>query len=99
MYVHGIRRLFAFEGYVVQKITMSGNLVQVHVRRDWRSEAAELRDVLVALSGRQMKRGVQGRRFTEPALLVGLGVMIPMLALLEHYALPRLRKLARLTGL
>ena len=29
MYVHGIRGLFAFEGYVVQKITMSGELVQV----------------------------------------------------------------------
>lgn len=65
-----------------------------HLARDERPEAAELRDVLVALSGRQMKRGVQGRRFTEPALLVGLGVMIPMLALLEHYGLARLRKLA-----
>ena len=36
MYVHGIRRLFAFEGYVVQKITMTGDLIQVHLRRDGR---------------------------------------------------------------
>ena len=36
MYVHGIRALFVFEGYVVQKITMSGDLVQVDLRRDGR---------------------------------------------------------------
>jgi len=41
-----------------------------------------------------MKRGPQARRFTEPALLVGLGVLLPMLALLEHYDLPTLRELA-----
>lgn len=36
MYVHGMRALFAFEGYVVQKITMSSDLVQVNLRRDGR---------------------------------------------------------------
>ena len=36
MYVHGIRGVFAFEGYVVHKITMSGDLVQVNLRRDGR---------------------------------------------------------------
>jgi transposase len=36
MYVHGIRALFAFDGYVVQKITMSSDLVQVNLRRDGR---------------------------------------------------------------
>jgi transposase len=36
MYVHGIRALFVFEGYVVSKITMSGDLVQVNLRRDGR---------------------------------------------------------------
>jgi len=36
MYVHGIRALFAFEGYVVQKITMSSEVVQVNLRRDGR---------------------------------------------------------------
>ena len=36
MYVHGIRGLFAFEGYVVRRITMSGDLVHVNLRRDSR---------------------------------------------------------------
>jgi transposase len=36
MYVHGIRSLFAFDGYVVQKITMSSQIVQVNLRRDGR---------------------------------------------------------------
>jgi transposase len=40
MYVHGIRALFAFEGYVVSKITMSGDLVQVNLRRDGRHRLA-----------------------------------------------------------
>jgi len=34
MYVHGIRGLFAFEGYVARKITMSGDLVPANLRRD-----------------------------------------------------------------
>jgi transposase len=36
MYVHGIRALFAFAGYVVEKITMSRDLAQVFLRRDGR---------------------------------------------------------------
>jgi len=36
MYVHGIRSLFVFEGYVVRKITMCGDLVQADLRRDGR---------------------------------------------------------------
>jgi len=40
MYVHGIRALFAFAGYVVSKITMSGELVQVNLRRDGRYRLA-----------------------------------------------------------
>jgi transposase len=36
MYVYGIRALFVFEGYVVQKITMSRDLAQVFLRRDGR---------------------------------------------------------------
>jgi len=63
--------------------------------RDERPQAAELRGVLVRLSGRQMKRGANARGFTEPALLAGLGVLIPMLVLLEHHDLDHLRALAR----
>ena len=36
MYVHGIRRLFRFPGYVVDKITLGGRIGQVFLRRDGR---------------------------------------------------------------
>jgi len=36
MYVRGIRALFAFPGYVVTKISMTSDLVQVNLRRDRR---------------------------------------------------------------
>ena len=36
MYVHGIRALFRFEGYVVRKIAMSSEIVQVTLPRDGR---------------------------------------------------------------
>ena len=38
----------------------------------------------VRLSGRQMKRGKNARPFTEPALLAGLSVLLPMLDLVEQ---------------
>jgi hypothetical protein len=56
-----------------------------------------MRRVLVRLSGRQMNRGENHRGFTEPALLAGLGVLVPMLQLLEEYDLNDLRRLADLT--
>jgi hypothetical protein len=65
--------------------------------RDASPEAGEMREVLVRLSGRQMKRGEGARGFTEPALMAGLGVLVPMLLLLEHHDLEELRRLARLT--
>ena len=40
MYVYGIRTLFAFPGYVVAKISMSRDLVQVKLRRDKRYRLA-----------------------------------------------------------
>lgn len=52
--------------------------------------ATELKTVLVRLSGRQTKRK---RPHTAPALLAGLGVLLSMLALLEHYDLHRLQHL------
>jgi hypothetical protein len=62
--------------------------------RDQRPEAAELRGVLVRLSGRQMKRTKDSRGFTEPALLAGLGVLLPMLELLKTHEVADLRRLA-----
>lgn len=62
--------------------------------RDQRPEAAQLRRVLVRLSGRQMKRTKNSRGFTEPALLAGLGVLLPMLELLRTHDPDDLRRLA-----
>jgi hypothetical protein len=66
-----------------------------HLARDASADGTKLRGVLVQLSGRQMKRGRGSRPFTEPALLAGLGVLIPMLLLLERADLEELRKTVR----
>ena len=63
--------------------------------RDESPAAAEMRQVLLRLSGRQIKRGKNRRDFTEPALLAGLGILIPMLLLLEHHDLEELRDMTR----
>ena len=55
-------------------------------------EAADLRRLLVRLSGRQMKRG---QNHTAPALLAGLWVYLAMLEALEHHSLEELRGLRR----
>jgi hypothetical protein len=67
--------------------------------RDPAPAAAEFRGVLVRPSGRQVTRapgpdGAPARGFTEPALLAGLGVLVPMLLLLEHHDLGDLRRMA-----
>jgi hypothetical protein len=63
--------------------------------RDASAPAAELRAVLTQLSGRQMKRGNDQPGFTEPALLAGLGILIPMLLLLEQYETKQLREMVQ----
>ena len=68
--------------------------------REQGEKAEELRDLLVRLSGRQMARPTKkkpGRKFTEPALLAGLGILLPMLALLEHTDLSSLNALVSQT--
>jgi hypothetical protein len=59
-------------------------------------EAVKLRKLLIRLSGRQMKRGVEA---TAPALLAGLWTMLSMLTVLEHYDLDELRQLIKEAGL
>lgn len=59
--------------------------------------AAGMRDLLVRLSGRQMKRGKHARPFTEPALMAGLAVLLPMLDLLREYSTTELRQLVEET--
>jgi len=54
--------------------------------------AAPVRRLLVRLSGRQLRRGVE---FTAPALLAGLMVLLPMLELLTQHDPEELRELAQ----
>jgi hypothetical protein len=63
--------------------------------RDPSAPAVELRAVLMQLSGRQTKRGKGQPGFTQPALLAGLGILIPMLLLLEQYDIKELRQMAQ----
>jgi hypothetical protein len=73
-------------------LVVSAALVLVwQLERAQSPAAAELRTVLVRLSGRQLKRG---RGWTTPVLLEGVWVLLAMLDMLEHYDLTRLRKLA-----
>jgi hypothetical protein len=69
--------------------------------RDTSPAAAELRQALVGLSGRQMKRNGKVQPFTEPALLAGLELLLKMVMVLEHHDAAELRRLleAALPGL
>jgi hypothetical protein len=55
-------------------------------------EGEMLRELLVRLSGRVLKRGQQ---WTLPALLAGVWVLLASLRILEHYSVERLRQLAQ----
>jgi hypothetical protein len=55
-------------------------------------ETIALRDMLVRLSGRQVRRG----HATAPAILAGFWVFLSAIELLEHYDLRDLKKMARL---
>jgi hypothetical protein len=63
-----------------------------HLIREESEEAARLRQILVRLSGRQMKRGVES---TAPALLAGLEKLLALDNLLETEDWEELRDLAR----
>ena len=58
------------------------------IERQPAPEAARLRQLLVKLSGRQMK---YGQTHTTPALLAGLWVLVTMLETLEHHSVEELR--------
>jgi hypothetical protein len=60
--------------------------------RETTPEAGQLRDLLIRLSGRQIRRG---KSFSMPALLAGMWVLLSMLSLLEEYDVDHLRQLAR----
>lgn len=60
------------------------------LQADRSTPALKLKNVLVRLSGRQTKRH---RPHTAPALLAGLGVLLPMLSLYDHLDLSQLKLL------
>ena len=60
--------------------------------RDEAPEAAEVRSLLVSLSGRLMRRD---KEFTEPALLAGLWTLLSAIWLLEHYTSEELHRIAQ----
>lgn len=57
-------------------------------------QAANARQLLVRLSGRQMKRS---QPWTMPAMLAGLWNLLAMMEVLHHYSPDELRELAQLT--
>ena len=59
--------------------------------RSTEPQAAQAREFLVRLSGRQMKRTVS---FTMPALLAGMWILLAMLDALETYSVEQIRALA-----
>ena len=61
------------------------------LQADDSQQAREFKNVLVRLSGRQMK---WGRPYTAPALLAGLWTLLSMLSLLDHYNLRDLKRLS-----
>lgn len=61
------------------------------LQADASPKALEFKNILVRLSGRQMKRK---RPHTAPALLAGLWVLLSMLSLLDHYTLRDIKRLA-----
>lgn len=63
-----------------------------HVQRATDPETVVLRDLLVRLSGRQVRRG----HATAPAILAGFWVFLSAIELLEHYDLDDLKQMARL---
>ena len=62
------------------------------VQRATDPETVTLRDLLVRLSGRQVRRG----HATAPAILAGFWVFLSAIELLEHYDLDDLKQMARL---
>jgi hypothetical protein len=65
-----------------------------HIARDTTEQGRQLQSTLVKLSGRQVRRGKESRGFTEPALLAGLCVAVPMMTLLETMSMEELKSAA-----
>jgi Transposase DDE domain len=75
-------------------VTAMSAVLVWHIARDTSPQSQQLRITLVKLSGRQTKRTRNSRGFTEPALLAGLNVAIPMMILLEQMSVEELKSAA-----
>ncbi len=73
-------------------IAAMASVVVWQVQRDASPEGVELRQLLLRLSGRQVRRG----QATAPALLAGMWVLLAMLEVLSHYDPATLKQLAHL---
>ena len=60
-----------------------------------RADAGELRKILIRLSGKQMRYGVD---YTKPALFTGLCYLLNTLDILEHYDINELRQMIQNTA-
>ena len=76
-------------------VTAMSAVLVWQIARDASPQSQQLRQVLVKLSGRQIKRGKGSRGFTEPALLAGMGVLIPMMTLLQEMSLEEICRAAQ----
>jgi hypothetical protein len=72
-------------------VTAMSAVLVWHIARDTGPQSQQFRTTLVKLSGRQIKRTKNSRDFTEPALLAGLNVIVPMMILLEHMSVEELK--------
>jgi IS4 transposase len=73
-------------------VAAMASIVVWRIQRATDPETVALRDFLVRLSGRQVRRG----QSTAPALLAGFWSFLSTLELLEHYDLNDLKQMARL---
>lgn len=72
-------------------VTAMSAVLVWNIARDNSPQSQQLRTTLVKLSGRQIKRTKNSPGFTEPALLAGLCVMVPMMTLLEQMSIEELK--------
>lgn len=73
-------------------VTSMACVVVWQLARSSEPEAVQLRQILIRLSGRQMK---PDKPWTEPALLAGMWTLLAILEVIECYGLQQLRQLAR----
>jgi hypothetical protein len=82
-------------GSLVRRLLVTAMIAVLvwHIARDDSEQGKQLRTTLVKLSGRQMRKDNK-RGFTEPALLAGLNVAVPMMMFLQTMSMEELKDAA-----